>query len=113
MSAFRDRIQVVDDSAKQTGALGPKVAPSAVGTYWADVRLVSAQKRAAYQQSGYGDVTHEVFFRKPIPLAMKDRRYLWATNGNATLVPAGPPADVSGRGRFRRILVKEALPSEV
>ena len=113
MSAFRDRVTVIT-KARQTGTNRGKVSVSEGDTHWCSVRVVSAQRQVVYQQAGMSDVTHEIRISSQAEsgLTMKGTKFKWI-NESKYLEVVGPPADLSGRGRWLWMPAKELAVSAI
>jgi len=113
MSVLRDQVTVITKT-RQTGAERGKVLVAEGDTHWCNVRVVSAQRQVTYQQAGMSDVTHEIRIscQAESGLTMKGTKFSWINTGKMLEV-VGPPADLSGRGRWLWMPVKELAVSAI
>lgn len=80
---------------------------------WAAVLPIGATARATYKQL-MGDVTWEVRLRGRWLLSFGEFRFRWAShpqNPQTRLIPAQPPIDPDGTGKWTVILCREEPPS--
>ena len=113
MSVFRDQVTVITKE-RQTGTNRGKVKTTTGDTHWCDVRVLSVRRQVVYQQAGMSDVTHEIRMSSQAEsgLTMKGTKFHWI-NKDKYLEVVGPPADLSGRGRWLWMPVKELAVSAI
>lgn len=113
MSTLRDQVTVIEKT-RQTGTNRGKVRVTEGDTHWCNVRVVSASRQVVYQQAGMSDVTHEIRIscQAESGLTMKGTKFKWINTGQYLEVVA-PPADLTGRGRWLWMPVKELAVSAI
>lgn len=81
---------------------------------WARVLPIGAMARATYHQI-MGDVTREVRLRGRWTWTFGRFRFLWIShpdNPQTRLIPAQPPLDPDGTGRWTVVLCREEVPHD-
>jgi len=111
----RDRL-VVETLTHTDGPMGSVETWTESGPIvWARVLPIGAMARATYKQL-MGDVTREVRVPGRKTWEFGKFRFRWATNmlnPRVRLIPAQPPIDPDGTGKYTIILCREEPPHEV
>ena len=111
----RDRL-IVETLTSTEGAMGAGETWTSTGSpVWARVLPIGAMARATYKQL-MGDVTREVRLKGRWTWTFGRFRFRWASrleNPQTRLIPAQPPLDPDGTGKYTVILCREEPPHEI
>jgi hypothetical protein len=107
---MRQRIRVETGTRAPQASGGTAWSSSSNVTLWCDAITITAAARERYQSLDRV-VEYEFRFRDRPTITMQGTRFVWLTNGHPNrlkiYIPAAPPTQADGVGRYTNILVED------